>query len=141
MRVLSAELIPIFGESDIVVARQRAAQLARKMGMGTVDQTKIATATSELARNIVRYAKIGQVIIEEVDNDITPGLRITFKDKGPGIPDIAQAMRDGFTTSGGMGLGLSGSKRLVNEFEIESEPGVGTTIVLKKWKRIERCTG
>jgi serine/threonine-protein kinase RsbT len=136
VRIVSAERIPILEESDIVVARQRAGQLAKKIGMGLVDQTKIATATSELARNIIRYAKTGEVVIEEIDNDITLGLQLTFKDKGPGIADIAAAMRDGFTTSKGMGLGLSGSKRLVNEFDIESEVGVGTTIILKKWKRI-----
>jgi serine/threonine-protein kinase RsbT len=136
VRVLSAERIAILEESDIVVARQRASQLAKKMGMGVVDQTKLATATSELARNIVRYAKTGEVVIEEIDNGITTGLQLTFKDRGPGIADIAAAMTDGFTSAGGMGLGLSGAKRLVNEFEIESEIGVGTTIVVKKWKRI-----
>ena len=110
--------------------------MAKKIGMGVVDQTKIATATSELARNIVRYAKTGEVTIEEIDNGITTGLQLTFKDRGPGIADIETAMRDGFSSGGGMGLGLSGAKRLVNEFEIESQMGVGTTIVLKKWKRI-----
>ena len=136
MRVLAAERIAILEESDIVVARQRAGQLAKKMGMGVVEQTKLATATSELARNIVRYAKTGELTIEEIDNGITTGLQLTFKDRGPGIADIVEAMRDGFTTGKGMGLGLSGAKRLVNEFEIQSEVGVGTTIVLKKWKRI-----
>lgn len=131
---MSAERIPISEESDIVFARQRAAQLAKKLGMGLLDQTKIATATSELARNIVRYANPGEVFIEEVDNGICIGLRLTFKDAGPGIPDIPTAMQDGYTTSKGMGLGLSGAKRLVNEFEINSQVGVGTTIVLKKWK-------
>jgi serine/threonine-protein kinase RsbT len=134
--VLSAERIGILEESDIVIARQRAGQLAKKIGMGVVDQTKIATATSELARNIVRYAKTGEVIIEEIDNGITTGLQLTFKDRGPGIADLAMAMRDGFSSGGGMGLGLSGAKRLVNEFEIQSEAGVGTTIVVKKWKRL-----
>jgi serine/threonine-protein kinase RsbT len=136
VKVLSAERIQISEESDIVLARQRAAQLAKKIGMGLVDQTKIATATSELARNIVRYANPGEVVIEEVDNGISIGLRLTFKDSGPGIPDIPTAMQDGYSTAKGMGLGLSGSKRLVNEFEINSEVGVGTTIVLKKWKLI-----
>ena len=136
MSIVSAERIAILEESDIVIARQRAAQLAKQIGMGLVDQTKIATATSELARNIVRYALTGEVTIEVMDNDRTLGLRITFKDRGPGIADIETAMRDGFTTSGGMGLGLSGSKRLVNEFEINSQPGLGTTIVIKKWKRL-----
>jgi serine/threonine-protein kinase RsbT len=134
VRILSAERIRILEESDIVIARQRAGQVAKKIGMGLVDQTKIATATSELARNIVRYAKTGEVLIQEIEGDISRGLQITFTDHGPGIADLATAMRDGFTTSGGMGLGLSGSKRLVNEFEISSEVGVGTTVIIKKWK-------
>jgi serine/threonine-protein kinase RsbT len=134
VRIVSAERIPILGESDIVVARQRAGQIAKKIGMKLVDQTKISTATSELARNIVRYAKTGEVTIEEVENDDSIGICITFRDRGPGISDIPLAMRDGYTTSGGMGLGLSGSKRLVNEFEIESAVGLGTTVVIKKWK-------
>lgn len=134
MRALSAERIAITDESHIVAARQRAWNAAKKIGMGVLDQTKIATATSELARNIVRYAKTGEVVIEQVENLGRSGLRITFKDQGPGISDIDRAMRDGFSSGGGMGLGLSGSRRLVNEFEITSEVGVGTTIVIKKWK-------
>jgi serine/threonine-protein kinase RsbT len=134
LNVLSVERIAITDEAHIVVARQRAAQVAKKIGMGILDQTKIATATSELARNIVRYAKVGEVIIEEVENENRVGLQITFKDRGPGIKDVTAAMRDGYTTGNGMGLGLSGSKRLVNEFEINSEVGVGTTVIIKKWK-------
>ena len=134
MRVLSAERIAVTDEFEIVVARQRAGSLAKKMGMGIIDQTKIATATSELARNIVRYAKQGEVVIEEIEHILRLGLRITFKDNGPGIPDIALALKDGYTTGNGMGLGLSGSKRLVNEFEIKSEVGKGTTIIIIKWK-------
>ena len=102
--------------------------------MGLLDQTKVSTATSELARNIVRYAKTGEVLIEEIDEGGELGLRVTFKDAGPGIPDIPAAMREGFTTGGGMGLGLSGCKRLVNEFEIVSQAGTGTTVTIKKWK-------
>jgi serine/threonine-protein kinase RsbT len=134
VKILSAERIRISEESDIVLARQRAAQIAKKIGMGLLDQTKIATATSELARNIVRYANQGELLIEEVHNGIAMGLQLTFKDSGPGIADISAAMRDGYSTSKGMGLGLSGSKRLVNEFTIDSQIGVGTTVVLKKWK-------
>ena len=136
MRVLSADRIVVTDESHIVVARQRAGLAAKRMGMGVLDQTKMATATSELARNIVRYAKSGEVLIEEIEQNGRSGLRVTFTDRGPGIPDIELAMRDGFTTGAGMGLGLSGSKRLVNEFEINSEVGVGTTVVIKKWKNI-----
>ncbi len=134
MRILAAERIPILDESHIVIARQRAALSARQIGMGLLDQTKVGTATSELARNILRHATRGEVLIETVENDSRPGLRITFSDQGPGIPDIAMAMTDGFTTAGGMGLGLSGSKRLMNEFEINSTVGVGTTVIIKKWK-------
>jgi serine/threonine-protein kinase RsbT len=134
VRVLSAERIAVTDEFEIVAARQRAGSLAKKMGMGIVDQTKIATATSELARNIVRYAKVGEVVIEEIEDVMRIGLRITFKDQGPGIPDIARAMKDGYTTGSGMGLGLSGSKRLVSEFEIRSEVGKGTTVIITKWK-------
>ena len=134
MKVVSAEVVLISDETHIVVARQTAGRAAKRMGMGVLDQTKIATATSELARNIIRYAKTGEVVIEEVADELRSGLQITFKDRGPGIPDIEKAMRDGFTTGGGMGFGLSGSKRLMNEFEILSELGVGTTVTIKKWK-------
>ena len=134
--MISVERIAILDESHIVLARQRAGQLAKKIGMGILDQTKLATATSELARNIVRYAQSGEAILQEIESDIDhrKGICITFRDQGPGIKDIATAMKDGYTTGGGMGLGLSGSKRLVNEFEISSEVGVGTTIIIKKWK-------
>jgi serine/threonine-protein kinase RsbT len=132
--VLSAELVAISDETHIVIARQTAGRTAKKIGMSLLDQTKIATATSELARNIVRYAKTGEVLIEEISDEFRLGLQITFKDRGPGIADIDKAMRDGFTTGAGMGLGLSGSKRLVNEFEILSQVGVGTTVIIKKWK-------
>jgi serine/threonine-protein kinase RsbT len=134
LKVLSAELVAVLDENSIVVARQAAGRAAKRMGMGVVDQTKIVTVTSELARNIVRYAKVGEVVIEEISDALRSGLRISFKDKGPGIADIERAMRDGFTTGGGMGFGLSGSKRLVNDFEIISQVGVGTTVVIKKWK-------
>ena len=134
MKVISAELIPVLDENSIVVARQTAGRAAKRMGMGVVDQTKIVTVTSELARNIVRYAKVGEVVIEEISDSLRSGLRISFKDNGPGIPDIERAMQDGFTTGGGMGFGLSGSKRLVNDFEIISQIGVGTTVIVKKWK-------
>ena len=131
---ISAELIPVLDENSIVVARQTAGRAAKRMGMGVVDQTKIVTVTSELARNIVRYAKVGEVVIEEISDSLRSGLRISFKDNGPGIPDIERAMQDGYTTGGGMGFGLSGSKRLVNDFEIISQIGVGTTVIVKRWK-------
>ena len=135
MRVTSLETIHVTDETHIVLARVRASLVARNLGMGILDQTKIATATSELARNIVRYARTGQVLIEALEEETRTGLRVTFRDHGPGIADLKKAMEDGFTTGGGMGLGLSGSKRLVNDFEITSQPGVGTTVIITKWKR------
>jgi serine/threonine-protein kinase RsbT len=132
--VVLAERVVVLDETHIVLARQAAARAAKKLGMGVLDQTKIATATSELARNIVRYAKTGEVLIEEVADALRSGLQITFKDSGPGIANIPKAMQDGFTTGRGMGFGLSGSKRLVNEFEITSQVGIGTTVVIRKWK-------
>jgi serine/threonine-protein kinase RsbT len=134
LKAVPAGLVALSDEGGIVVARQAAARAAKKIGMSVLDQTKLATATSELARNIVRYAQTGEVLIEEISDALRSGLQITFKDKGPGIADVEKAMRDGFTTGGGMGFGLSGSKRLVNEFEIISQIGVGTTIIIKKWK-------
>jgi serine/threonine-protein kinase RsbT len=134
VKVVSSEIIHISDETHIVLARQSAGRAAKRMGMGVLDQTKIATATSELARNIVRYATAGEVLIEELAGELRSGLQITFRDKGPGIADVEKAMCDGFTTGGGMGLGLSGSKRLVNEFEIRSQVGIGTTVIIKKWK-------
>jgi serine/threonine-protein kinase RsbT len=134
LKVLSAERVAVTDESGIIIARRAAGSAAKRMGMSVVDQTKVATATSELARNIVRYAECGEVVIEEIADALRSGLQITFKDKGPGIADLQKAMRDGFTTGGGMGLGLSGSKRLMNEFEIISQIGVGTTVIIKKWK-------
>jgi serine/threonine-protein kinase RsbT len=135
VKVISAERIAVASEADIVIARQAAGQSAKKLGLGLLDQTKVATATSELARNIVRYAITGDVLIQHVEQDGRLGLCLTFKDQGPGITDIVQAMQDGFSTGNGMGFGLSGAKRLMNDFEITSAPGLGTTVVVKKWKQ------
>ena len=99
-----------------------------------VDQTKLVTAASELARNALEHGKGGHMVIEKVENSPKNGLKLVFEDKGPGIKDIEAALRDGFTTGGGMGLGLGGSKRLVNDFQIESEPGKGTRITVVRWK-------
>jgi serine/threonine-protein kinase RsbT len=134
VRVICAERIKVEVEGDIVIARQVAGLVAKKLGMGLLDQTKVATATSELARNIVRYASAGIVLIEQVEQNGRLGIRVTFTDEGPGIANISEAMSDGFTTGNGMGLGLSGARRLMNEFEITSALGVGTTVVIKKWK-------
>lgn len=129
-----SEVHPIAGTDDIVKVRRLARQWAEELKLSLVDQTKLVTATSELARNTLEHGKGGTVRVEQIENGSRKGIRLTFDDKGPGIPDIAMALRDGYTTGSGMGLGLSGSKRLVNEFEINSEVGRGTTVVITRWK-------
>jgi serine/threonine-protein kinase RsbT len=131
---LASETIQIRVSEDVVRVRQAVRTLAAKIGLGLVDQTKVVTAASEIARNTVDYGGGGTVVIETVSNGIRPGVRLTFEDKGPGIPDIARALTDGYTTSSGLGLGLSGAKRLSNEFDIWSSPGEGTRVTLTKWK-------
>lgn len=120
-------------ELDIVSARQKGRDLAKEIGFGTVNQARIATAISELARNLYLYAESGRVIFEKINEKGRKGLRIVAIDKGPGIKEISQVMQDGFTTSGGLGAGLPGVKRLMDEFEIRSEVGVGTQISTIKW--------
>lgn len=126
--------IPILRESDIVIARQKARALAAELGFSSCDQTLIATAISEIARNIVSYAERGEVSLGVLQNGQRPGLSITVVDEGPGIADLEQAMQDGYSTSGSLGLGLPGAKRMMDDFEISSEPGKGTTIRMRKWK-------
>lgn len=120
-------------EQDVILFRNRVKEVAVKIKMGLVNQTRIITAASELLRNMLRYANGGQGIIEVVSRGRDNGIRLTFSDKGPGIPDIAQAMRDGFSTGKSLGLGLPGTKRLVNEFDIKSKVGEGTTVIILKW--------
>ena len=134
MSVLKRELMPLKSSSDVVLARQKVRQWAIELRFSLVDQTKLVTAASELARNALDHGKGGQMSIEHVANGAKTGLRLIFEDQGPGIPDIEQALKDGFTTGAGMGLGLGGSKRLVNEFSIESEVGKGTRIAVVRWK-------
>lgn len=122
------------GDYDIAASRQQVRRMAADLGFSLVDQTKLVTATSELARNTVKYGGGGEMNIERVRRGDDVGLRITFSDQGPGIPDIEQAMREGWSTGAGLGLGLSGSKRLVNEFEIESKPGEGTRVIITRWR-------
>ena len=119
---------------DIVLVRQAVRTWSVAQGLGLVDQTKIVTAASELARNTVDYGGGGTVRLEALQEGVRKGLRLTFEDQGPGIPNIALALTDGYTTGTGMGLGLSGSKRLVNEFDIWSEPGKGTRVTVARWK-------
>jgi len=125
--------LPIRVEQDVVLARQAARQAAVACKMRLIDQTKLVTAASELARNAVIYGGGGSMEWEVVDSGMRRGLRLVFSDNGPGIPDIAQALTDGWTSGSGMGLGLSGSRRLVDQFELESEPGKGTRVAITKW--------
>lgn len=134
MNVLKSDAQALQNSNDVVLARQKVRQWAMELRFSLVDQTKLVTAASELARNALDHGKGGSMKIESVVNLGKAGLRITFEDRGPGIPDVEQALKDGFTTGAGMGLGLGGSKRLVNEFSIESEVGKGTKITVIRWK-------
>jgi serine/threonine-protein kinase RsbT len=127
--------VAINSDQDIVAARQRGRALAAEIGFSATDATLIATAISELARNIVSYARKGEVTLRVVRGSSRQGILVIASDDGPGIPDIPQALRDGFSTSGSLGLGLPGVRRLMDEFEIASRPGRGTTVTVKKWKQ------
>lgn len=127
--------VPITSDHDIVIARQQGRALALKLEFSSGDSTLVATVISELARNIVSYARHGEILIRSVQNSQRLGIVIVASDDGPGIQDINQAMRDGFSTSGSLGLGLPGVRRLMDDFEIASPEGQGTTVTVKKWKR------
>jgi serine/threonine-protein kinase RsbT len=127
--------IPIESDADVVAARQRARELAAALELSSTDQTLLATAISEVARNITHYAKRGEVLVSIVDEDGRRGIRVVARDEGPGIADLERALQDGYTTGGGLGLGLPGARRLVDDFSIESAPGQGTTVTLVKWSR------
>jgi serine/threonine-protein kinase RsbT len=128
------ETIAVRGSDDVVRVRQAVRARAIEAGFGIVDQTKLVTAASEIARNTVVYGGGGTLVIEIVREGARRGVQLTFSDSGPGITDLKAAMTDGYTTGGGLGLGLSGAKRLSNEFSIESTPGQGTTVTLARWK-------
>jgi serine/threonine-protein kinase RsbT len=134
MDVIASETLSVRSDAEVVLVRQRVRMLATAQGFSLVDQTKIVTAASELARNALIHGGGGTVRIEALWNGIRKGLKLTFEDQGPGIPDISLAMKDGFSTGGGLGLGLSGAKRLSSEFEIESKPGQGTRVSIARWK-------
>jgi serine/threonine-protein kinase RsbT len=134
MAVQKSDVLPIIGEADVVQVRQAVRKWVLELGFGLVDQTKMVTAASELARNTLEYGGGGTVLLEALSEPPRRGIRLTFEDRGPGIPDIGLALKDGYTTGGGMGLGLGGAKRLVNEFEIESSPGEGTRVSITRWK-------
>lgn len=127
--------VPIGTDSDIVIARQKGRALAEEVGFSGSNLAVIATAISEVARNIVEYAKQGEIVLKTVNQAGRPGLVVMAKDSGPGIPDIALAMQDGYSTAKGLGLGLPGARRLMDEFEIVSRVGRGTTVTMKKWVR------
>ncbi|MBV8175766.1 MAG: anti-sigma regulatory factor [Verrucomicrobia bacterium] len=134
MPVVNPETISVGDSGDIVAVRQAVRRQALSINLSLVDQTKIVTAASELARNMLLYGGGGQVTLELLEEGVRRGLRVQFIDSGPGIPDVDLAMRDGFTTGSGMGLGLGGAKRLVNEFKIESALGKGTRVTIVRWR-------
>jgi serine/threonine-protein kinase RsbT len=131
---LRAVRLPVRKSEDIVLMRQAVREQAVAQGLSLVDQTKIVTAASELARNILDYGGGGEVEIAQVVNGARRGVRLVFTDRGPGIPDIELAMKDGYTSGGGLGLGLGGAKRLSNEFSIASRPGEGTRVEITRWR-------
>ncbi|MBI4420417.1 MAG: anti-sigma regulatory factor [Gemmatimonadetes bacterium] len=128
-------LVPVSSDVDIVTARQKGRELAARAGFSEGDQTVIAAAISELARNIVMYAKRGEVQLTLQNDGEREGLIVVARDQGPGIADLPRAMQDGYSTSGGLGLGLPGARRLMDDFEIHSQRGTGTTVTMKKWRR------
>jgi serine/threonine-protein kinase RsbT len=128
------ETLNIQTSTDIVLVRQAVRQMAVEIGLSLVDQTKIVTAASELARNTLDYGGGGTVKLEMLQEGRRRGLRLTFEDQGPGIPNIEMALKDGFTTGSGLGMGLGGAKRLANEFEIQSAVGEGTKVIIVRWK-------
>ena len=132
--VEASETMPVTTSDDVVRVRQAVRTQAVKAGFSLVDQTKIITAASEIARNTVDYGGGGTLLVESVRESTRHGLRLTFTDQGPGIADLDRAMTDGYTTGHGLGLGLSGAKRLCNEFDVKSTPGSGTTITMARWR-------
>ena len=134
MMTLRSESIPINTSADVVALRQKVRVWTTELKFSLVDQTKMITASSELARNTLGHGGGGSCLMEMVTNGARNGLKLTFEDRGPGIPDIQLALKDGYSTGQGMGLGLSGSKRLVNEFEIASKVGEGTRVSVIRWK-------
>ena len=134
MAVLKSECVPLRTENDVVQIRRLVREWAVQVGFSLVEQTKLITAASELGRNTVVYGGGGTVEFTALNDGSRRGLRLTFVDQGPGIPDVECALRDGFTTGGGLGLGLGGAKRLVNEFEIHSRVGEGTRVTIARWK-------
>ena len=134
MAVLRHEMRPVRSAEDVVGVRRVVREWALAVGFSLVDQTKIVTAASELARNVIVYGGGGSLRLEALNDDARRGLRLVFEDQGPGIADVERALKDGFSTGGGLGLGLGGARRLSNEFEIDSQPGAGTRVAITRWK-------
>jgi serine/threonine-protein kinase RsbT len=134
MQVQSSQTVKVITSEDVVAIRQQVRKISLLLGFSIVDQTKIVTAASELARNLLDYGGGGTASLEVVQNGVRTGLRLTFEDNGPGIEDINMALKDGYTTGNGMGLGLGGAKRLSHEFHIDSAPGRGTKVSIVRWK-------
>ena len=128
-------VIPIRADSDIVDARMMARQMADELGFSATDLVVIATAVSEVARNIVEYAKAGEIALQKVEEGARHGLVVTARDTGPGIRDVGLALQEGYSTSRGMGMGLPGARRLMDDFVVESLMGHGTTVIMRKWRR------
>ena len=134
MMIVRTDQVPVRSAPDIVNVRQVVRSWCMQVGMGLVDLTKIVTAASEIARNTLDYGKGGTITLEEVRDGLRQGVRLVFADEGPGIADVAQAMTDGYTSGSGMGLGLGGTKRLVDEFDLQSAVGQGTRVTIVKWR-------
>ena len=128
-----ASMVLVSDDADVVIARQRGRTVAEQLGMSSSQQTVVATAISEIARNIVVYAGRGMITITVVDNGSHSGIEVVARDDGPGIDDVDQALQDGFSTAGSLGLGLPGARRLMDDFVLESIPGAGTTVTMRKW--------
>lgn len=133
MSVLRSETLPLRSQTDIVTARQAVRRWSIDAGLSLVDQTKLVTAASELARNTLVHGGGGNMKVEQVSDGRVPGLRLTFSDEGPGIADVERALADGYTSGGGLGMGLGGARRLVHEFAVDSAPGSGTKVTVTSW--------
>jgi serine/threonine-protein kinase RsbT len=134
MAVVRHDKLPIRSDDDVVGVRRMVREWSIASGFSLVDQTKLITAASELARNALEYGGGGEMRLEAINDDSRQGLRLVFEDQGPGIPDLDLALRDGYTSGKGLGLGLGGARRLANHFEIESKPGEGTRVAITRWK-------
>jgi serine/threonine-protein kinase RsbT len=132
-KVLQSKRMPVRNDLDIVSARVQARNMAKDLGFGVIDQARIATAISELTRNIVLYTQGGQILIEAIERDGRRGIEVVCSDQGPGIAEIDLVMQDGYSSQRGLGMGLPGTRRLMDEFEIESQVDIGTTVMVRKW--------